>query len=288
MIKNISIKSFSILLVALAVVSCQKKDRPALPSNYPTDNPVTPTTALRFYLTFDSTSDADKQINIRFKDSISKYPSFFPPSSISYTTGVRGTAYQGDYGGFIHYYSVNDFAKSSSFTIAFWMKATLAQKDHNNADGVLALADTTNFWSPIVIYTDHESSTSDSMILKFHFLNGGSDNWDFANYVGNARWPHMYDGQWHHVAFVYDAAAKTGTMYRDGVQFDKKTGESIAFTPNHITQLVVGGFEQAIGVQGTYAQNTWMSGFPGALDNIGLYNTALSAAQIQTLYSNKQ
>jgi hypothetical protein len=26
----------------------------------------------------------------------------------------------------------------------------------------------------------------------------------------------MYDGQWHQVAFVYDAAAKTGTVYRDG------------------------------------------------------------------------
>jgi hypothetical protein len=200
---------------------------------------------------------------------------------------VRGTAYQGSYDGFIHYFNANDFAKSTSFTISFWLKATLAQKDHNNADGVLALADTTNFWSPVVIYTDHEASTSDSMILKFHFLNGNSDNWDFAGYDGAKRFPHMYDGQWHLVTFTYDAVTKIGTVYRDGVQFDQKTNESIAFTPNHITQLVVGGFQQAIGAQGTYAQNTWMSGFPGALDNIRLYNKALTAAEVQNLYANK-
>ena len=286
-IKDIFLKALASVVCVTIVGSCQKMSKPALPANYPTDNPVTPTTPLRFYLSFDSTSADDAKLNIRFKDSISNYPSFFPPPAINYTTGVRGTALQGNYDGFIHYFNANDFAKSTSFSIAFWLKATLSQKDHNNADGVLALADTTNFWSPVVIYTDHESSTSDSMILKFHFLNGNSDNWDFAGYDGPRRFPHMYDGQWHQVVFTYDAGTKIGTVYRDGVQFDQKTNESIAFTPNHITQLVVGGFQQAIGVQGTYAQNTWMKGFPGALDNIRLYNKSLSAAEVQNLYANK-
>jgi len=285
-IKNI-LSAVLASVICVAIVSCQKMSKPALPPDYPTDNPVTPTTPLRFYIPFDSTSPDDAKLNIRFKDSISDYPSFFPPPSIKYTTSVRGTAYQGALDGYIHYFNANDFAKSVSFTISFWMKGTLAQKDHSNADGVLALAYTTNFWSPVVIYTDHESSTSDSMILKFHFLNGNSDVWDFANYTGNNRFPHGFNGQWHLITFVYDNGVKTGTVYYDGVQFDKKNNISIAFTPNHITQLVVGGFQQAIGAQGTYAQNTWMSGYPGALDNIRLYNTALTAADVQNLYNNK-
>jgi len=286
-IKNIFLKILVSALCIIVVNSCQKMSKPALPPDYPTDNPVTPSTPLRFYLPFDSTSAEDAKLNIRFKDSISSYPSFFPPPSINYTSGVRGTAFKGALDGYIHYFNANDFSKSTSFTIAFWFKATLAEKDHTNADGVLALADTTNFWSPVVIYTDHESSTSDSMILKFHFLNGNSDVWDFANYAGANRFPHGYNGNWHQIAFVYDNGAKTGTVYYDGAQFDKKNNISIAFTPNHITQLVVGGFQQAIGAQGTYAQNTWMSGFPGALDNIRLYNTALSASDVQNLYANK-
>src|ERR1700680_1002485 len=106
-IKNISFKLFLLAIPVVGIMSCQKKERPVLPKDYPTDNPVTPTTALRFYLSFDSTSADDKQINIRFKDSVSGYPSFFPPSQITYGPGVRGTAYQGARDGFIHYLNAN-------------------------------------------------------------------------------------------------------------------------------------------------------------------------------------
>jgi hypothetical protein len=125
------------------------------------------------------------------------------------------------------------------------------------------------------------------MQLKFHFANGSGDNWDFAGYTGTSRWPKMYDGQWHHVAFVYDATAKTATLYRDAVQFDKKTNEVIAFD-GKASQLVVGGFQEAVNIVDTYANNSWMSGWPGMLDNIRLYNKALSAAEVSSLFTNKQ
>jgi hypothetical protein len=284
--KNIFFKLFLSFGIVAGLYSCQKLEKPALRSDYPQDHTITPTTPLRFYLSFDSTTAADKQINIRFKDSISGYPSFFPPSSITYGPGVTGTAYQGSKDGFIHYLNANDFGNSTSFTIAFWLKVTLAQKDHNNADGILAISSTSNFWSNAVVFADHEASTSDSMQLKFHFANGSGDNWDFAGYTGSKRWPHMYDGQWHHVAFVYDAATKTATLYRDGVQFDQKTNETIAFD-GKASQVVVGGFQEAVGIVDTYAHNTWMSGFPGLLDNIRLYNKALSAAEVLSLYNSK-
>jgi hypothetical protein len=287
MLKNSSFKILLVVTLVAGMISCQKLEKPALPKNYPTDNPVTPTTSLRFFLPFDSTSPQDKQINIRFKDSVSQYPSFFPPSQITYGPGVSGTAYQGATDGFIHYVNANDFGSSSSFTIAFWMNITQAQKDHVNADGVLALSSTTNFWSNVVVYADHEASTSDSMQLKFHFADASDDNWDFSNYTGNARWPNMYDGQWHHVAFVYDASSKTATLYRDGVQFDQKTNETIAFD-GKASQLVVGGFQEAVNIVDTYANNSWMSGFPGLLDNIRFYNVALAPTDVAALYNNKQ
>src|SRR5204863_9369586 len=80
-------------IIVIGVSSCQKMSRPVL-GDYPKDVPVTPTTELRFYVPFDSTSPEDKQINIRFKDSISKYPSFFPDKSIGVAEGVHGTAVQ--------------------------------------------------------------------------------------------------------------------------------------------------------------------------------------------------
>jgi len=275
------------ILFSGLVMSCQKTQRPALPRDYPTDNVVLPAGPLRFYLPFDSTSAAAKQINVRFADSISGYPSFFPDASVTFTDGVRGTAYKGDYGHYIHYYDANDFPQATNFTIAFWFRATLAQKDHSNADGVLALSSTSSFWSNFVVFVDHETSTSDSLIFKIHFQNGSNDNWNFAGYSGNQRLPHGYNGSWHHIAFTYDAGAQTGTLYYDGAQFDQKTGQAIKFDGN-ANQLVVGGFQEAIGLVSDYASNSWMSGWPGDLDNIRLYNTALSATDVQGLYSNKQ
>ena len=125
------------------------------------------------------------------------------------------------------------------------------------------------------------------MDLKIHFANGSGDNWDFAGYTGNARWPKMYDGLWHHVAFVYDASSKTATLYRDGVQFDQKTNETIAFDGKS-SKLIVAGFQEAAGIVSTYGDNTWMSGFPGLIDNIRLYGEALAPADVAALYANKQ
>jgi len=286
--KNKLIKSFTLgFALCVASYSCQKMTRPPLPNDFPQDKVVVPTTGLRFFVPFDSTSAAASQINIRFADSISTYPSFFPDPSTTFVKGITGTAYQGSLGTFLHYLNANDFGKSTSFTISFWINVMLAQKDHSNADGILAVSSTTNFWSNVCIFADHENSTSDSMQLKFVFANGGGNNWDFAGYTGANRWPKMYDGQWHQVVFVYDATAKTGTLYRDGVQFDKKTNETIAFDGN-TDQLVVGGFQEAVNIVDTYSNNGWMSGFPGAIDQLRLYNAALAASDVQSLYNNKQ
>jgi hypothetical protein len=281
-----------LLVIALAytglLMSCQKMSRPALPSDYPKDDIKLPDGPLRFYLPFDSTNADAKQLNIRFADSISTYPSFFPDASTQAVPGVRGTAYQGSYGTFLHYYSANDFGKATSFTMSLWLRATIDQKDHNNADGVLAVSSTTNFWGNLTAFADHEVSTSDSGIFKIHFANGPSgDNWNFAGYSGNKRFPHMYDGNWHLFTFTYDAGTKTGTMYYDGAQFDQQTNQDIAFDGN-ANQVVVGGFQEAVGLVDTYANNSWMSGWPGAIDNVRLYNTALSAADVMALYNNKQ
>ncbi len=222
LLTKIASRLLTISALSAGLTGCQKMSKPALPKNYPTDNVVLPSGPLRFYLPFDSASDAAKQLNVRFADSISGYPSFFPNASTTAVPGVRGTAYQGSTGTFLHYYSANDFGSATSFTMSIWIKTTLDQKDHTNADGLLAVSSTVNFWGNMTVFIDHESSTSDSMVFKIHFANGSGDNWDFANYAGTSRLPHMYDGNWHQIAFTYDASAKTGTLYRDGVQSTRK------------------------------------------------------------------
>lgn len=268
-----------VLIFIIAASSCKKLSRPAL-GNYPKDSSP-PGGPLKFYAAFEGTKAGGTVF-----DSIRA--NFGSPTHATIASGgVSGSCLAFTNNGFVNFPSANDFANSTDFTISFWLKITLAQKDHNNADGIMALASANNFWSNFVVFADHESSTSDSMQLKFHFANGGGDNWDFAGYSGNARWPHMYDGNWHHIAFVYNATTKTATLYRDGAQFDQKTNETIAFD-GAASSLIVGGFQEAAGIVDTYGNNGWMSGFPGSIDQIRLYNTALTASAITALYSNKQ
>jgi len=274
-----SLKTLIIIFSIGAVISsCQKLDHPVLGSDYTKDtNP--PGGPLKFYAAMDGTNVDSIRAN------------FGSDNNATYVSGgVSGMAAQmnGADNGYVSYATANDFGNSKSFTISFWMNITMAEKDNNHAVGIFAFANSSNFWGNATFYADNNTkSPSDSMDLKIHFnAPGNSDDWNFANYNFANAWPHMYDGQWHQVAFTYDSASATGTVYRDGVQFDQKAGQSIAF--ENASQLVVGGFQEAAGVVSTYSSNTWMAGFPGMMDEVRLYGVALSAGDIATLYTNKQ
>jgi hypothetical protein len=269
-----------VVLLALGVIylnACQKMEQPPF-GDYPTDaNP--PGGPLKFYAALD-----DKNV-----DSVrANYGTFNNASIVDGGVSGKCAQFDGSMNGFINYPSANDFGQSTSFTISFWINITMAQKDNNHAVGVLAFANSVNFWGNITFYADNNTkSPSDSMDLKIHFgdANNG-DNWNFAGYNFTNAWPKMYDGNWHQVAFVYDAPSKTGTVYRDGAQFDQKTGQSIAF--ENSSQLILGGFQQAAGITSSYGDNTWMAGFPGKMDNVRLYGEALSANDVKSIYDNKE
>ncbi len=272
------LKNYITTIIAFAIVvgSCNKPEHPAL-GDYPKDtNP--PGGPLKFYAAFDGSAVDSIRAN------------FGVLNNASFGTGVSDSAVQldGSKNGYVSFPSANDFGQATSFTISFWMNITLAQKDNNHAVGILAFANSKNFWGNATFYADNNAkSPSDSMDLKMHFnaANNG-DNWNFAGYNFSHAWPKMYDGNWHMVTFTYDSASATGTVYRDGVQFDQKTGQSIAF--ENTSQLIVGGFQEAAGIKDTYANNTWMAGFPGKIDNVRLYGVALSASDVAALYNNKQ
>ena len=275
--KNKIINNVILLLAfSVAITACKKLARPAL-GDYPKDTNA-PGGPLKFYAALDGSIVDSVRAN------------FGIGNNVTFGTGVSGKAVQfdGSKNGYVSFPSANDFGSSTSFTISFWINITLAQKDNSHAVGVLAFANSSNFWSNIVFYADNNTKgTTDSMDLKIHFnAPGNGDDWNFAGYNFSHAWPHMYDGKWHQVAFTYDAVAKVGTVYRDGVQFDQKTNQSIAF--ENSSSLVLGGFQEAAGIVDKYSNNTWMAGFPGLIDQVRLYGVALSASDMLALYNNKQ
>lgn len=282
----------SLLIIALAVMSCQKMKRPAL-GDYPEDVTVTPTTPLRFYTNFDSTAEADKQINIRFKDSISSYPSFFPDNAIKAIPGIRGTAVMGASGKSLLYLNANDFAKSTSFTVAFWEKNTVPASE---PQFLFSLVDK-DFWhnSGMFAFFEHAGagSTADSAVVKFAI----EDHW-FEFVPSNGKMPgKLLDGNWHHMAFVYDETTSKMSYYVDGQPL---TGLPAALTnfmdgatphgpiklnPASVSNFVLGGWNKNANVTGP--TDAWIQSWQGGLDQFRLYNKALSATEVLALFNSK-
>ncbi|WP_121356147.1 LamG domain-containing protein [Flavisolibacter nicotianae] len=274
--------SFKILAAVIAVAgfaSCQKMDKPAL-GDYQKDNLVTPTTALRFFVSFDSTSAEDQQINKRFKDSVSGYPSFFPDASLKYGPGVHGTAYIGNGNKSLSYVNANDFMKSTSFTVAFWEK-------HNGVTGgdaefVMSVPSTQGHWSnsAMLLIVDNKGAgtTLDSAVIKLMVAEvGNGDHW--FELTGNNRMPNILDNQWHHLAFAYDETTSNMSVYRDGVLYKVLSWAGhgpIKFDYTKVSGFYLGG-----------KTTDWGKPFNGGLDQFRLYNKALSAAEVANLYNSK-
>lgn len=89
-----------------------------------------------------------------------------------------------------------------------------------------------------------------------------------GGYISNmAVGTNAWDGQWHHIAYVYDDTTNLGKVFLDGVQvgegtFSGGTGE-----------IWVGFENEGSGY-----------GFVGEIDHVEMYESALELAQIQALY----
>ena len=269
----------------IAAISCNKINKPAL-GNYPKDaNP--PGGPLKFYVAFDGTTN-NPQMN-----GVDSIKANFPTSNTAVSAdGVSGKAYKGSETTFTQFGSANDFIKSTSFTVAFWLKKT-PQAAGKGTNFAFALNAKDYSWTNLKMFFEFEDagnpSTVDSAACKFYLL----DQW--FEFVGTKRIPKLLNGQWHHVVFTYDETTSVLTPYIDGAKPTnlpgdfgnvKKDGASRGKLDFNADKAVTGF---TIGGAGDVANkaNGWMGNFDGQLDQFRLYGVALSAADIATLYASK-
>ena len=283
------ISLFSIVTAGLVISSCQKMTRPAL-GDYPEDYTTTPTTPLRFFAPFDSTAPEHSQINKRFRDSISNYPSFFPNSNVTVVPGIKGTA---ENGGALVYNNANDWGKSNSFTVAFWEKNTVPQ----NEPQWLFTLPSKDGWAAnnLTAFIDHQNTGSSTTEATVKLVWGpDADQWfEFAG--ANRMQAPILNNQWHHLAFVYDETTSKLTYYVDGVALtglpssltDAKKNGSPRGAAQFVNPVgfVIGGWSKHGGFGGS--TDSWIQPWKGSLDQFRLYNKALSATEVAALFNSK-
>jgi hypothetical protein len=274
---NKIVKSTAILAAfSFAVMGCQKMDRPTLGDYAKDTNP--PGGPLKFYAAMDGTSVDSTRAN------------FGAEKDITYTAGVQGQAMDGTHNGYISYGSANDFKKSTSFTVAFWLKKNGPNPAGAGTSFVFGLATTTDIWTKQDMFLEFEDagnpSSADLASAKFYLL----DQW--FEFTGAKRMPHVLDGQWHHLAFTFDQTTSTLTTYIDGQAFTNLPADFGKFTNNGGQVNFSKSAGLVIGGAGHYAigktPDSWMGNFNGMIDQFRLYDTALSASEVADLFTNKK
>ncbi|MES2646987.1 MAG: LamG domain-containing protein [Bacteroidota bacterium] len=265
-----------ILAAGVVLAGCQKMDRPALATDYPKDtNP--PGGPLKFYAAYDGGNVDSTRAN------------FGVSNNVTFVDGISGKAMSAGANGYIVYPSANDFKNSTSFTVSFWMKKNGPNPAGGGTSFAFGIATTTDIWTSMDMFFMFEDagnpSSKDSAAAKFYV----NDQW--FEFVKEKRIPKLLDGNWHHVAFVFDGTASKLIPYVDGAPVANLPADFGKFNNNggklnfaKMAGVVVGGPGHfAVGK----TPDGWMGNFNGAIDQFRLYGTALSAADVTNLYTAK-
>jgi Concanavalin A-like lectin/glucanases superfamily len=199
--------------------------------------------------------------------------------------GVKGVATKDKA---IKYTSANDFSKSTSVSVAYWVKNTPQTDGEPEFHFSLPSKD---FWHESAMFLlvekggpNADNSTTAAMACTFAL----QDHW--VEFRGVNRLPNVLDGNWHHLAFVYDQNTSIVTAYVDGVaKAYTGTANNIGLGPinfKNVSNLVVGGWNKhAGGVSGP--GDAWIHSYSGSMDQFRLYGKALTASEVQALYNSK-
>lgn len=278
-IKNIGLAACSALLLA----SCQKMSRPDF-SEYPVDaNP--PGGPLSFYLAFDGTTANPLMNSV---DSIrAAFPAENPLTSVD---GISGKAVKGENKKYIKFSKPNDWAKkATSFSISFWYKGDAQTKNNTGGNGpeyIMSFKSSNGHWSGASMLVFLEGNNTACAIKTMFVDKNNSDAW--FTWEGGNSIPGLMNNAWHHITLVYNASNSTMTCYVDGAARPTVptwgTHGAVNFDESKITEFRVGA-----GPSNSIDSDDWLAcSWKGSIDQIRMYTTALTAAEVSALFTAKK
>ncbi|UCC63532.1 MAG: putative Ig domain-containing protein, partial [Anaerolineae bacterium] len=152
--------------------------------------------------------------------------------------------------------TVFDWGVFDSFSIAFWMQTDSGSTCDGN-EVVIGRADGARWWVGC--------ATGGNAYFVLRDGNGNT-----ASVAGTA----VTGGAWHHVVAVQDAAAEAIRIYVDGT------------LRNSVSTYYTAGFSASTGLNIGWYNSGGGYHFDGVVDELALYNRALTATEIQQHYDN--
>lgn len=194
----------------------------------------------------------------------------------SFSTGLKGKSLQGANNAYVVTNTPAAVQNLKSFTVSLWTNSP------KNTDGIVGLMDVANgnaFWGNLSIFFEN-GATDEVGKLKIHVNNNGTDAW-LGNYDLTSPW-----GKWIQIAVSYDQTSSTFKVYVNGSKI--ATQVMNGFGPlvfQNATKMVFGtvGFQTTPSLTTATGKQDWANYLTGRLDQVRIYNKALTEEEIGSL-----
>jgi len=231
----------------------------------------------------------------------------------SYVAGAKGQGLNLT-AGYLDYPSIPALSSTSgSITVSCWAKLSNTKP---TPDGVSHISEIFNISGSTpgngyigVLGETHNLTTVDTIQVKGHFetkksdgtQSGGdavnmtkmeswmiADNANPANLIKHVAFPNKIGGQWAHIVYVFDGVAGKNTIWVNGVKISnpvwevRNNGEALPLVYASTTHPIIGARSNFIA--GLATGDAWNQAMTGGVDEIRVYDKALSAADINSLY----
>jgi hypothetical protein len=222
---------------------------------------------------------------------------------VTFTAGLRGKAYQGTTGAYATLVPSAAYSSLPSYTFSLWYKVSAQPTDASGPEGLFFLSGTNN-GTELIYEIDHPSASqvgTDSLKIHHGFTNLASAGWQ--GFTMEAYNTTNYTS-WIHLVTTYDGASSTYIIYQNGVPVKNssafgKTTSTVLYQGNSGTDATTGqgNLSWSTDAPKAITIGTWPAGvygvssslgsngcFLGQMDELRIYNVALTPAEVGALY----
>lgn len=253
------------IAIALTVSSCTKKFDPssyAPPVNiggFTSSKQIAPGNLIAHW-SFDD----------NLTDSISK--TVGTATNTSFTAGMKGRALQGALNGYVISETPPAVQNLKSFTTMLWFKSEL----NTGATGLIDIANSNSGWGNLCIFLEN-GGAEDKGVIQFRVNNKGVLT-QSENYSISSPWK-----KWNHLALSYNETTSDFVIYLNGSRIKTLHVENNGpLTFQNASKMVFGTlqFQTTPSLTTTAGKESWASYLTGQLDEVRIYNKALSIDEI--------